>query len=106
MTRTASPSTAPPTVPAHLVPAHLVAVLTVELFLALPKLGDFAIYALGLLVVGAACLLVMSAYFDEPRAERARAYGAAELLEKGKLAETLQPAIERCMGPKWRAAGQ
>jgi DNA-binding NarL/FixJ family response regulator len=56
--------------------------------------------------LGAACLLVMSAYFDEPRAERARAYGAAELLEKGKLAETLQPAIERCMGPKWRAAGQ
>jgi rod shape determining protein RodA len=34
----------------------LVAVLTVELFLALPKLGDFAIYVLGLLVVGAAAV--------------------------------------------------
>jgi rod shape determining protein RodA len=34
----------------------LVAILTVELFLALPKLGDFGIYALGMLVVGAAAV--------------------------------------------------
>ncbi|MBV8531765.1 MAG: rod shape-determining protein RodA [Candidatus Eremiobacteraeota bacterium] len=34
----------------------LLAILTVELFFALPKLGDFGIYALGVLVVGAAAL--------------------------------------------------
>jgi rod shape determining protein RodA len=34
----------------------LVAVLTVELFFALPKLGDFGIYALGMLVVAAAAV--------------------------------------------------
>jgi rod shape determining protein RodA len=34
----------------------LVAILTVELFFALPKLGDFGIYALGLLVAGAAAV--------------------------------------------------
>jgi rod shape determining protein RodA len=34
----------------------LVAILTVELFFALPKLGDFGIYALGMLVVGAAAV--------------------------------------------------
>jgi rod shape determining protein RodA len=34
----------------------LVAMLTVELFFALPKLGDFGIYALGMLVVGAAAV--------------------------------------------------
>jgi rod shape determining protein RodA len=34
----------------------LLAILTVELFFALPKLGDFAIYALGVLVVAAAAL--------------------------------------------------
>ena len=34
----------------------LVAIMTVELFFALPKLGDFGIYALGMLVVAAAAL--------------------------------------------------
>ncbi|HEY2555186.1 MAG TPA: rod shape-determining protein RodA [Candidatus Cybelea sp.] len=34
----------------------LVAILTVELFFALPKIGDFGIYALGMLVVGAAAV--------------------------------------------------
>jgi rod shape determining protein RodA len=34
----------------------LVAILTVELFFALPKLGDFGIYALGILVVAAAAI--------------------------------------------------
>jgi rod shape determining protein RodA len=34
----------------------LLAILTVELFFALPKIGDFGIYALGLLVVAAAAL--------------------------------------------------
>ncbi|MGC1379947.1 MAG: rod shape-determining protein RodA [Candidatus Baltobacteraceae bacterium] len=34
----------------------LVAILTVELFFALPKLGDFGIYALGMLVVAAAAI--------------------------------------------------
>ena len=34
----------------------LVAILTVELFFALPKLGDFGIYALAMLVVGAAAV--------------------------------------------------
>ena len=34
----------------------LVAILTVELYFALPKLGDFGIYALGVLVVAAAAL--------------------------------------------------
>ena len=34
----------------------LVAILTVELFFALPKLGDFGIYALGVLVVAAAAI--------------------------------------------------
>src|SRR5579863_4220727 len=34
----------------------ILAVLTVQLFLALPKLGDFAIYALAMLVVGAAAV--------------------------------------------------
>ncbi len=34
----------------------LVAILTVELFFALPKLGDFGIYALGMLVVAAAAV--------------------------------------------------
>jgi rod shape determining protein RodA len=34
----------------------LVAILTVELFFALPKLGDFGIYALAVLVVGAAAV--------------------------------------------------
>jgi rod shape determining protein RodA len=34
----------------------LLAILTVELFFALPKLGDFGIYALGVLVVAAAAL--------------------------------------------------
>jgi rod shape determining protein RodA len=34
----------------------LLAIMTVELFFALPKFGDFGIYALGVLVVGAAAL--------------------------------------------------
>lgn len=54
--------------------------------------------------LGSACLLVMSAYFDEASTERARVCGAAELLDKAKLAETLQPAIDRCMAPKRKAA--
>jgi DNA-binding NarL/FixJ family response regulator len=53
-----------------------------------------------------ACLLAMSAWFDEPSKERARKCGAVELLDKATLAKTLQPAIDRCMAPLWTAAGQ
>src|SRR5579872_2050567 len=53
-----------------------------------------------------ACLLAMSAWFDDEPAERARECGAAELLDKTKLGETLQPAIERCLGAKGSAAAR
>lgn len=56
--------------------------------------------------LSSACLLAMSAYFDDTSSEIARACGAKELLDKAKLAETLQPAIERCMGPEQKAAGR
>jgi pilus assembly protein CpaE len=56
--------------------------------------------------LGQACLLAMSAWFDDETKERAREFGAAELLDKTKLAETLQPAIERCLRPKGRAAAR
>ena len=46
----------------------------------------------------------MSAWFDEPTKVRAQDCGATELLEKVKLAETLQPAIDRCMEPMRKAA--
>jgi DNA-binding NarL/FixJ family response regulator len=54
--------------------------------------------------LGSACLLVMSAWFDEPSKERARACGAVELLEKATLGDTLPPAIERCSHPKSKAS--
>jgi len=53
-----------------------------------------------------ACLLAMSAWFDDETAERARECGAAELLDKTKLGETLLPAIERCLGAKGSAAAR
>jgi DNA-binding NarL/FixJ family response regulator len=43
------------------------------------------------------CLIVMSAWFDEEAKVRARDYGASELLDKSTLAETLEPAISRCI---------
>jgi DNA-binding NarL/FixJ family response regulator len=57
------------------------------------------------LELGSCCLLVMSAWFDEPTKIKARACGAVELLEKMKLSETLRPAIERCLNQS-KAAGQ
>lgn len=54
--------------------------------------------------LGSACLLVMSAWFDERSRDRALACGAAELLEKGLLGDTLWPAIQRCTRPLRRAA--
>lgn len=56
--------------------------------------------------LGPACLLAMSAWFDDETEERARECGAAELLDKTKLGETLQPAIERCVGSKGSAAAR
>ena len=53
-----------------------------------------------------ACLLAMSAWFDDETSERARECGASELLDKTKLGENLQPAIERCLGAKGTAASQ
>ena len=54
--------------------------------------------------LGPACLLAMSAWFDDAMKERAKACGAAELLDKTMLPDTLQPAIERCLSPKRSAA--
>jgi DNA-binding NarL/FixJ family response regulator len=51
------------------------------------------------------CLLAMSAWFDEETKIKARDCGAVELLDKAKLAETLQPAIDRCMNQS-KAAGR
>jgi DNA-binding NarL/FixJ family response regulator len=51
------------------------------------------------------CLLVMSAWFDEQTKARARNRGASELLDKSTLAETLRPAIERCV-TRSKAAAQ
>ena len=51
-----------------------------------------------------ACLLAMSAWFDDETSERAREFGAAELLDKTRLGETLQPALERCRKQKGTAA--
>ena len=56
--------------------------------------------------MGSACLLAMSAWFDDETSERARECGAIELLDKTKLGETLQPAIERCLQPKRSGAGR
>jgi DNA-binding NarL/FixJ family response regulator len=53
--------------------------------------------------VAPACLLAMSAWFDDETTERAKECGAAELLDKTKLGETLPAAIERCRGAKGRA---
>jgi two-component system, NarL family, response regulator DegU len=50
------------------------------------------------------CLLVMSAWFDERTKARARACGDSELLDKSTLAETLRPAIERCVTRSQAAA--
>ena len=55
--------------------------------------------------LGPACLLAMSAWFDDETTERAREFGAAELLDKTRLGETLQPALERCRRQKGTAAG-
>jgi DNA-binding NarL/FixJ family response regulator len=43
------------------------------------------------------CLLVMSAWFDEAAKVKAHECGASELLDKSTLAESLGPAIERCL---------
>lgn len=56
--------------------------------------------------LGPACLLAMSAWFDESTKVRARAYGAWELLDKPSLALTLGPAIDRCMRRICKATGQ
>jgi DNA-binding NarL/FixJ family response regulator len=56
--------------------------------------------------LGPACLLAMSAWFDDETAARARECGAAELLDKTKLGETLQAAIARCLGAKGRATAR
>jgi DNA-binding NarL/FixJ family response regulator len=56
--------------------------------------------------IAPACLLAMSAWFDDETEERARECGAAELLDKTKLGETLRPAIERCLGAKGRATAR
>lgn len=55
--------------------------------------------------IAPACLLAMSAWFDDETTERARECGATELLDKTRLGETLQPAIERCRRQKGTAAG-
>jgi DNA-binding NarL/FixJ family response regulator len=47
--------------------------------------------------IAPACLLAMSAWFDDATEERARECGAVELLDKTKLGETLRAAIERCV---------
>jgi hypothetical protein len=51
-------------------------------------------------IFNAGCLLAMSAWNDEEAAGLAESYGAIKLLEKGRLASTLFPAIEECMGQK------
>jgi DNA-binding NarL/FixJ family response regulator len=53
--------------------------------------------------LGSARLLAMSAWFDDETTERALEYGASELLDKTRLGETLQPAIERCLGARGNA---
>jgi DNA-binding NarL/FixJ family response regulator len=56
--------------------------------------------------IAPACLLAMSAWFDEETEVRARECGAVELLDKTKLGETLRAAIERCVGAKGSAAAR
>lgn len=56
--------------------------------------------------IAPACLLAMSAWFDDATEERARSCGAVELLDKTKLGETLRQAIERCVGAKGSAAAR
>ena len=50
------------------------------------------------------CLIVMSAWFDEAANAKARECGASELLDKSTLAETLGPAINRCLNRSKAAA--
>jgi DNA-binding NarL/FixJ family response regulator len=54
--------------------------------------------------LGACCLIVMSAWFDEAAKAKAHECGASELLDKSTLAETLGPAIARCMNRSKTAA--
>jgi DNA-binding NarL/FixJ family response regulator len=56
--------------------------------------------------IAPACLLAMSAWFDDATEERARECGAVELLDKTRLGETLRSAIERCVGAKGSAAAR
>jgi two-component system, LytTR family, response regulator len=56
--------------------------------------------------VGSRCLLVMSAWFDESTKARAKEFCAKELLDKGRLVDTLQGAIERCSEPNGKLAGR
>lgn len=56
--------------------------------------------------IAPACLLAMSAWFDDATTERAQECGAVEFLDKTKLAETLQPAIERCFTPKGKVTAR
>lgn len=56
--------------------------------------------------IAPACLLAMSAWFDDATEQRARECGAVELLDKTKLGENLRPAIERCVGAKGSAASR
>jgi DNA-binding NarL/FixJ family response regulator len=48
-------------------------------------------------------LLAMSAWSDEATANLADSYGAVKLLDKGKLATTLMPAVEECLRQEVRA---
>jgi DNA-binding NarL/FixJ family response regulator len=54
--------------------------------------------------IGPRCLLVMSAWFDKTTKERAAEFCANELLDKGRLVDTLQGAIERCAEPNGKRA--
>ncbi len=71
----------------------LLAILTVELYFALPRLGDFGIYVLGLLVVGAAALGTNAVLKPFQRARlfvflnpRADPQGAGYNLDQSKIA--------------------
>jgi DNA-binding NarL/FixJ family response regulator len=56
--------------------------------------------------IGSRCLLVMSAWFDETTKAMAAEFCAKELLDKGRLVDTLQGAIERCAEPNEKSAGR
>jgi DNA-binding NarL/FixJ family response regulator len=56
--------------------------------------------------LGHTCLLAMSARINGFIRDRARAFGAVELLEKAELDTALQIAVDRCMWPKWMTVGR